>query len=349
MTESGETILATSEVTSPPSPGIVISGSSYVASPSFYFDGSGSVVIDGAIKIVKEHFASGSAEVSGLAEYKLIMFRQASGAIVLSGTSPALSPSYQYEASGLIEVTGLLSIISYFRNLGTIQSSMTLDSFAFDLGFEYIDDRTISALTISRFSVDACGCSAIGATVSLRHNLLSSEAFSSFLSSAGLAYPSTATLRYKSSESAWMSNDLIRGRNSNWSVLMSLQCQGDSWRLSFGVTEAARGTRMVLDIPSEIFCGDGPLIASVSAYFKPYRSDDGKGVKIDAVRPRKPIRAAVTGSMEAFANGIFLPQTLYYDELGLFNDRFWYGSPLELELDAPAKNGSALMDISWVV
>jgi len=367
LAESGEVLEGESVAVSPPTPGIflsgsaevsctflahqsygfiVVSGDSYLVSPSGSFRPSGHISIYGSARATNLIPTGGSIVVTGSAVASALAYGSSSGSISLSGRSINESPSYTYSASGSISVAG--EIQTFFNNVGTFfvpfQTSLT----AFGFGFEYLEETGESLLTISDFSVDACGCFGIGSTMSVRHNLMQSEAFARFVESSGLSYPSVSTLRYRAADSSWSSVDHLAGRYESWRVSQTFQCQDDQWRLSLGIDGENKKTRLALDIPSDLICMEGFVQSSVAAYFSPYSSLDGKGVKIDAVSPRKPRRSKVSGDVEVFVNGIFVTHTVYYDELGIFKDSYWYGAPFEMDMNPVAKNTATVMDVSWV-
>lgn len=364
--ESGEKILGETSVPSPPTPGLFFSGSAeisctffahdsslyvsiggfaYFVSPRGTFYGSGSVVLGGRGALVTKFVASGGASVSGYADVSLSLSREMSGAIVLSGSSINESPSFYYESRGQALLGG--EAYTNFFSLGTIEVPAAMAASVFGVGLDAVPLAAASDLTISSFSVSACGCSAIGPTISMRHNLSRSLAFSRFLGSGGLSYPSSVPLRYRSSDKIWSSVEYLEGRSENWTVSASMQCQTDSWRFSLGVHSGRRQTRLALDIPADVVCGDRYVTTSMVAYFNSY-SPGGSGVRINVVTPDKSRYLSVSGDVEVFVDGIFVPQTVYYDELGLFKDPYWYNAPLEVDLDPLARNKSTIMDTSWV-
>lgn len=364
--ESGEPVLGEAPVPSPATPGLFVSGSAEVhctffahdssgsvslggfaffVSPLGVFNGSGSVVVGGRGALVTSFSASGGASVSGSALFDLALSREMSGGVVVSGGSSHESPNYTYEASGAAFLQG--AAWTNFSSLGTIEVPSAMAASVFGMGLEVLEPTTPSYLTISSFEVSACGCTGIGPTMTLRHNLLRSQVFSGFLNSSGLSYPSSLPLRYKSSEKTWSSVDYLKGRNSDWVASMSMQCRTDVWRLSIGVSEGQRQTRLVLDIPADVICGEGYVTTSVVAYFNSY-SPSGSGERIQVVTPDKSRYLSVLGEVDVFVNDIFVPQTVYYDELGLFKDSYWGAAPLEIDLNPVARNKSTLMDMSWV-
>jgi hypothetical protein len=365
-TESGNPIQGVQKQVSPPTPGMFISGSAQVTcsffahqisgsvsvygfafhvSPTGSFESSGGVSISGVAQVVS-FVPGGGIAISGSADYSLVAYGISSGAVTLSGASVNESPSFYYLSSGSVQVSG--EIKTFFNNVGSFSVPFNASLAAFGFGFEYVQQTGESLLSVSEFSVDACGCIGIGPTISARHNLVESEAFVRFLDSSGLSYPSVSTLRYRSNDSSWSSVDHLEGRYGPWRVSQSFQCQGDSWRLSLGLEGDNKKTKLILDIPAEIVCSDGFIQASVVAYLSSYSSPDGQGVKIDAVSPRKKRRSKVEGSIEAFVNGIFVPQTIYYDELGIFKDAYWYGLPFEINMNPIVRDKATVMDVSWV-
>lgn len=365
FSESGLAILATTQTPSPPSEGITFSGSAnvsctffahqsdgfiavsgrtYFTSPRGNFIGQGSVLLSGSFRIVKSATASGGLALYGAAHSFTRSFPKASGGVNVVGSASVESPSYFFSSSGVISVSGDANTL--FENIGMFAASAEVSASAFSFGVEQQESLDSSLLTISDFQVSACGCANIGPTIDLRHNLGMSNAFSNFLRSEGLSYPSTIPLRYRSSDTSWTSNTHLKGRDSFRSVSLSFGCDDDSWRLSFSVGDGDRSTKFILQIPSDILCESGFVSTSVLAYFNSY-SLSGSGVSIPAVSPTRSVSRRIVGSVEAFVDGIFVPHTVYYDDLGLFKDSFWISSPLELSLNPLVANKTTLLDISW--
>lgn len=364
--ESGDPMLGEMPAPVPPSPGIFISGSAevhctffahdsfgslslggsaYFVSPRGTFQGSGGVEISGSVRIVSKATASGGMSVSGSALRSVRIPFSASGGISLSGSSENVSPSHSYDGSGSVVLGGSAS--TTFSSLGGFSATAEATATAFGFGYEYVESAAASTLTISDFSVSACGCANVAPTIPLRHNLLMSDAFSGFLSAGGISYPETVTLRYRPSDSSWNSVELLNGRNSSWAVSMSFACQSESWRLSLGLTDGSKKTSLILDIPADLLCGGGFVSTSVAAYFSQY-SVGASGDGIDVVDPARKRAVPISGGVEAFVDGVFVPQTVYYDGLGLFKGMFWDSSPLEVDLNLVARNKSTLMETSWV-
>jgi hypothetical protein len=64
--------------------------------------------------------------------------------------------------------------------------------------------------------------------------------------------------------------------------------------------------------------------------------------------PRRPIPVA-TDRVEVFVDGIFVPYTVYYDGLGLFNDLFWRSSPLEFDINPISRGRTRTMNLEGAV
>lgn len=366
LAESGDPLLGEASVPAAPSYGIVISGSAevrcaflahessgsiflggtaYFVSPSGTFDGSGAIEFSGSIRIVKKAVASGGASLSGFALCSVRLSFVASGVLNLSGSSETTSPFYSYDGSGFVVLGG--STGTTFSSLGGFSATAEATASAFGFGYEYVESAAFTSLTISDFSVTACGCSNMGPTIPMRHNLLMSDTFSNFLSSGGISYPETVTLRHRPSDSSWNSLELLKGRNSSWTASMSFACRSENWRLSLGITDGSSKTSLVLDIPSDLLCGGGFVSTSVVAYFSQY-SLGASGLGVDVVSPPRRRASKISGAVETFVDGVFVPHTVYYDGLGLFNGTFWDSSPLEVNLNPFARNKSTLMEMSFV-
>lgn len=320
-------------------------GSSYFISPSGQFESSGSVVFSGSFPLVSIASPSGGVLVSGAAHcYPRISFA-ASGSMSVGGVCEVESPSYFVSPSGSVFIDGFA--IVPMRDLGSLGSSADLSSSAIGLGIEQSEQPVGVPLSISDFTVSACGCPSIGPALEIRHNLNASDRLSRFLSSEGLSYPSTITMRHRSSDSSWTSSEFLGGSKESWTLSFLFACMDDFWRLSLSASNASRRTKFVLDIPSDMVCERGFGSISVVSYLKSY-SFAGSGVSIPAVTPSRNPSRSVSGPIESLVDGIFVPHTVYYDEMELFADSFWNTSPFELEVNPLVRNKTTFQDLSWV-
>lgn len=324
-----------------------LSGFSYVVSPFWSFEGSGSIRASGSLFLSFEHESQGSVHLSGSAsDLKMSIELLGSGSIVVFGHSRSASPSYNLSASG------------GFYLYGSAKSPMLAGVFdvrfeasvsAFDMGYEYLDDLRPSPISISDFTVSACGCQSIGPIVLLRHNLQRSEIFHRFVSSENISFPDQMPMRYREEDNSWRFYQSMTGRSGSLSVSSSLACSTDSWRLDFGVNDELKRTRISLDMPFDMVCSGVMNPLSMIFYFSSFSSEDGSGQRIPAVNPVKSKSIRVYGKVDSFVDGVFVPETVYYDEVGLFSDSYWSYAPFELRINPPANKLTKTVKLDWVI
>ena len=328
--------------------GVGFYGASFVVSPVWLFEGSGAVSVYGSLFIHFDHDPSGGVSLLGShLDLRTRFDYESHGFVAVHGSSSNASPSFVFSSGGSIQVSG--SALSPTLDMGTFTIRGRADAFAFDMGYEYIEDLNSLPLSISDFSVSACGCQAIGPNLVLRHNLQRSSEFDRFLSSGGLSLPSLTPMRYRSGDSSWRFVERIYGRSSEWVLAASFECMSDTWRFDFSVGGNDKRTRIVLDIPSDIVCYENMRPISMAIYFASFSSNIGAGERIPATTPVRSNSLKVYGKLDPFVNGIFVPGALYYDGLGLFADSYWSYAPLELDINPPSKSGASLVDLSWVI
>jgi hypothetical protein len=328
--------------------GVETSGSSYVTSPFWSFIGSGSAYVFGSLFMSFEHESEGSASISGSAlDLRASFVYLPSGSVMVFGSACCASPSYEYVGSGGIHLHG--SVESPVVDMGVFVVQMEAGAFAFDLGYEYTESSSLSPLSISDFTVSACGCQLIGPIVFLRHNLQKSEFFSEFLSSGGLSFPQLMSMRYREDDSSWRFLERMSGKAIDLAVSSTLQCLSDVWRLDFGVDDGVKRTRIILDMPFDMICTQNMKSTSMLFYFSSFVSEVGSGERIPATNPVRSRSLQVYGKVDSFVDGIFVPETVYYDGLGIFADSYWSYAPLELEINPPSRRGTKTVDLSWVI
>lgn len=327
---------------------IGLSGFSYTISPFWSFNGSGTVQAGGSLFISFEYEAQGFASLSGSASDLTIgIDLDTSGSVVVSGSSCCVSPSYNLVASGGLHISG--SSEEPLLDMGIFEVQFEASAAAFDMGYEYMESAESSPLSISDFTVSACGCQSIGPIMLLRHNLLRSEFFHRFVSSENISFPDQIPMRYREQDNSWTFYQYMSGRQGTLAISSSFACLSDSWRLDFGADSGLKRTRIVIDIPFDIVCSGVLRPLPMLFYFSSFSSEIGSGERIPAVNPIRKKSLTVYGRMDSFVDGIFVPETVYYDELGMFSDPYWSYAPFELRINPPSRSGTKTIDLTWVI
>lgn len=196
--------------------------------------------------------------------------------------------------------------------------------------------------------VSACGCSRSALSMPVSHSLNRSSVLSRFLIGAGASLPSTLNLTYREEESSWSYSTHLRSRESIWSVILSISCQPDIWTVSLSVRGGGRRSRLIFDAPSELVCASGRPSALIQCYFGGELAPAPLGRSFQVrFPPRPPVQMSVD-SVEVFVGGIFVPYTVYYDELGLFKDSSWGTSPLEIDINPISKGRTRIMTLEGI-
>lgn len=197
-------------------------------------------------------------------------------------------------------------------------------------------------------TVSACGCTAAPTLIPIRHSLKKSGVFSRFVKSRMLDFPPRLDLVHRPSESSWESATHLSYEGGEWIVQVGMAClEGNLWRLSLSVRESRRQTRLIVDVPSEIMCIGGRPSALVQVYFdKGVTAFDGPVYPVRT--PERKERFSATSSVEVYVGGIFVPQVVYYDGMGLFQDSFWDYSPFELDINPTSKNPTTLFTLDGI-
>lgn len=230
---------------------------------------------------------------------------------------------------------------------GFLVARASVSASAAGLGYESDGASSVNDMVPSAGSVSACGCPNIGASIPMRHSLNRSPAVSRFLKSRLLELPSRIDLVYRQSESSWESATHLGSDGEGWVVRFGMACQVDLWRLSLSVRDGRRQTRLVFDVPSEIMCVGTRPSSLIKVYFdRGVTAYDGPVYPV-RTPPRKE-RMSATSSVEIFVRGIFVPQVVYYDELGLFKDSFWDYSPFEMDVNPLSRNPTTLVTLDGI-
>jgi hypothetical protein len=221
--------------------------------------------------------------------------------------------------------------------------------FVSSLEGEEFEDVSAEELLPDTDVISVCGCNRSSASMPLGHTLNRSYELSRFLRSSGLSLPSSLRLVYRAEESAWSYTTHLRSYSSSWMMRISLGCQPDLWTFSIAVFGEGKQTRLVFDAPSELICASGRPSALIQCYFNGSFQNSSLGKSFQVVDPpRRPTPVAVD-TAEVFVEGIFVPFTVYYDGLGIFNDSFWRSSPLEFKINPISKGRTRTMTLEGIV
>lgn len=232
---------------------------------------------------------------------------------------------------------------------GVLIAGASMSAEAFGLGYEYDSEASLPVVEPPAEVIAICGCSNAGLSISARHSLNRSAALARFLGSNGLSLPESLDLLYKSAESSWSHMSHLRGPNEYWTLLLEVACQTDLWRVSLCVRSGSSRTRLVVDVPAEIACRSAGPSGRMECYFDRTAQEVGSGRRIQVVSPPRAERFSAASAAEIYFEGIFVPHTVYYDELGIFADAFWDYSPLEISLNTVARNTSAVISLDGII
>jgi len=327
---------------------VIFSGASYLVSPSWSFLGSGSLQASGSMFLSFDYESQGYMSFLGYAsDLKMSASFSTSGTILFSGSACCVSPSYNFLSSGSLVLSG--SGQSPAIDMGVFTAACEVSATAFDMGYEYIDGFQSSPLSISDFTVSSCGCQEIAPILLLRHNLQKSTFFHRFVSSENIQFPEQIPMRYRKEDDSWRFYERMSGRDGTLSVSSSFSCLSDSWRIDFGLDDDLKRTRITLDIPFDIICSGVMRSFSMLFYFSSFSSESGYGERIPAVNPIKSKSITVYGKVDSFVDGVFVPETVYYDHMGIFSDSFWSYAPFELRMNPPSKKLTKTIYLSRII
>lgn len=312
---------------------IFVSGLSKAISPSYYFASNG-VISLGSKVLIRQSFKFNPIQnlfsASGSSEFTLSTRFSPSGAIKVQGmSSDYISPSRFYRPEGGFSFTGQAE--RNFEELGTIVVNSSMDVISKDFASDFNDISYSTGLTISNATVDPpCGCGPLGLSLVLRHNLFASSVINNFINKNNKSLPSSIFMKYRTSDSSWASNYQFSGSGESLSVLFSLKCMDDVWRLSFSSRKFDSGvtkhTRFIVDMPSEAICSDGNISTRITLGTKPPTV-----VGIPVVSPAH-ISAGTASQNSAVVDGLVFDYVVYYDEIGIFKDNYWSVTPFEMNI-----------------
>lgn len=214
---------------------------------------------------------------------------------------------------------------------------------------DYVEEAPSAEMLPDTGFISVCGCDRSPASMPVGHSMRRSSELARFLRSTGLSLPASLDLSYKPDDSAWSSTVHLRSSIRSRIIRLSIGCQPDLWTFSLSVRGDGKQTLLSFDAPSELVCAGGRPSARIQLYFDspaPLRPPNRSVQVTDP--PRIPIPVA-TDRVEVFVDGIFVPYTVYYDGLGLFNDLFWRSSPLEFDINPISSGRTRTMNLEGAV
>lgn len=337
-----------------------INGSSRVTSPSYYlsslgalsFSGSGtmrprfifdlaqqgvmSMESEGGLDLIVEGvrvlFAdSDLISVTGSSEFVFSSTFLPSGSMEFSGMAgDYVSPGYFYRASGQFAVGGQAG--RNFEGFGAIAVNSSMGMTCFDFASDFDDIPYGSGLTISDATVvPSCGCGPLGLSLVARHNLFGSSVLNNFLNKSNKSIPSSILMNYRASDSSWRFNASFHGLSESLSIIFSIACMTDVWRLTFSARKTTqalnKNTKFIVDMPSDTICADGSISTRISLGF-----GSSVVVGIPVVSPPHFSMGNIAPN-SAVVDGLIFDYVVYYDEIGIFNDSYWSRTPFEIYIE----------------
>jgi len=219
------------------------------------------------------------------------------------------------------------------------------------LGYEYFGDPSANEINPDASLVSACGCESIPQSLELSHSLGRSSEISRFLKSNSLSLPDSLRLGHRSSDSLWHSAVHLNSAKASRTILLGLSCSSNLWRFYLVAKQNDVQTKILLDMPPEIICPLGRMSFGIDIYFKkmPAAVSLGRGKSIQVRTPKRSAPMAAESAADAYVNGIFIPNVVYYDGLDLFVDAFWERSPLKIKVNSTSTSPSSLMSLEGIV
>jgi hypothetical protein len=258
-----------------------------------------------------------------------------------------VSPTFFVSASGFVSIQG--SAQTNFTHIGFYSSEFSINTKVYDFTSEISDLSYESNLTISDYTISpSCGCGPISPLLSLKHNLMNSAFISSFFRRSGLDFSDSVKLRHRSKDSSWRSAQHFSGRGKNGSpedlsILYGISCSLGFWEFFFSATvsNTAKGdelkTKFILDIPADIICSDGNIDAVIEADLSASEFRVLNGEAIFVVSPERPLAPnPKLGSADFFVEGIYNQKRIYYDEIGIFKNRYWNDNFFRITINIPS-------------
>jgi hypothetical protein len=339
--------------------GFVLGGFARTVSPNRkYSESDGSLTIYGEARVAYRPKLDGGIALSGSSENFFSMKFGFSGKIQLGGRLlDYTSPTFFASGSGPISLSG--SSGTNFSQIGTSRSRFSLQMRAFDFSSESSNPGYGSNLTISDFSISPpCGCGPMPLSIPLLHNLSNSSFINSFFKGSGLAFSDTTPLRYAAKDSSWSSTQHFLGRGRDGETLQdltmtyALSCSGGFWEFYFSALTLNRftgdqlQTKFILDIPSDLICSDNDISTTIEADIKggEFRNSTGQIIPVTS-----PARLGLSNPgpriADFFVDGVFNDKRVYYDEIGLFKNRYWSRNRLKINVNLLPKKQMQKMDL----
>jgi hypothetical protein len=282
---------------------------------------------------------------------------EGSGSASIGGSAlDVVSPTRQYVSSGNAVISGSADF-GFEDDLGLIVANFNIATSVFGFNFDFdASQQTASSLTISDSSVIACGCSAVGLSLTLRHNLSQSSLLSGFADRSGISLPSTLYLRHRSSDSSWRDVQRIVGRNISGgqeqiSLFFGLECVSNYWRFSFVARSSSSGeTKILMEIPSSLLCENGNVSADILADIRTGNFTASNGEQIYVVTPHsiRPPIVSPTRGLDVTVGGVSSGYVVYYDNMGIFSDEYWSNFPFELRINPTTRPEMAVMNLQSI-
>lgn len=330
---------------------IFISGSSRATSPYYYFSPSGLVSLSGSgvsmyPSFKLEHAQQNIILVSGSSESTLLARFFSSGSAQLGGMAgDYVSPSYFYRPSGQFVFGGQAE--RNFEGLGTIVVDSSMDMGCFDFASDFNDLAYGIGLTISDETVTPlCGCGPLGLSLLMRHNLFGSSVINNFLNKNRQTLPSLILMKYRSSDFSWRFNTNFYGSNESLSILFSIACMTDVWRLTFSARKSTQGlnknTKFIVDMPSDAICADGSISTRISLGVNP--------LVVEGIPVVSPAHTSIgnTSQSSAVVDGFIFDYVVYYDEIGIFSDSYWSRTPFDIYIEPPNSPEMPAIDLEKI-
>lgn len=301
---------------------------------SFVYEATGDIFIGGAAPIEFTYngqydengfggiVVGGAADesVDSLPEGVGVFFYEASGEVIIGGSSPLVSSSYQYEASGFVTTGG--SAGTNFITLGDINTNIGVDMSLEILQVIYSEDVDSQDMVGPATLVAKCLCPNMPLEIQFSHNLIRNNVFTQFLLRNGLSAPSTMNMKYNSINDSWQANLFYTGvaPDSNtrevWTLVFELQCTdllgsvelGENvWRASIQIVR--RNMTTFQDFDTRIFVAILPEAACSSSELQ----------FVVTYNTQSDIATVAPDSI--------IYQSIIYDNIGLFKTPFWIRNP----------------------
>lgn len=212
----------------------------------------------------------------------------------------------------------------------------------FSTGYDHQDYEYESTLSLPSDSISACGCDNIGNLISVRHSLGKSSSFSNFLRSNDLEFPEEVNLLHRSRDSTWSYVNHLAARV----VSFSLSCDGELWKFMMSMKEGTRQTKIIFDASGDLMCRFGSPRSLISFYFKQSYEPLPIAAPVQVRSPKREIPRTAQSELDIFANGVFVPYTVFQDELQVFKNLFWEYAPLKVEINAGSPKSTQVMNLN---